>query len=81
VADEQTEPAIPQDLIDLQRAWWEAESAWVADPTDRAVYEAFIKAGTMLYFHPHWVTVMNRFKTTQELRTLARPATQQPVDA
>ncbi|MBV6702611.1 hypothetical protein [Kitasatospora aureofaciens] len=41
-------------------------------PDDRAVYEAFIDTGVPLYFHEHWSKVANRFKTTIEVRKLAK---------
>ncbi|MFE4398691.1 MULTISPECIES: hypothetical protein [Streptomycetaceae] len=62
----------PADLLDLQRRWYAAEAAWVADPTEetRGVFAA---VGAELYAHPHWGGVGNQYEAFMALKKAGRP--------
>ncbi|MFE4398681.1 hypothetical protein ACFRPV_33110 [Kitasatospora sp. NPDC056808] len=64
----------PDDLLDLQRRWYEAEAAWAADPSmERRA--GFAGIGGELYNHPYWAGVENRHKAAMALKAAVRPGT------
>ncbi|MFF2123758.1 hypothetical protein ACFVXH_41215 [Kitasatospora sp. NPDC058184] len=69
----------PDDLLELQRRWYEAEAAWAADPSEEKRV-GFAEVGAELYFHPFWATAGNRHKAEMALKAAVRPgAAQEPA--
>ncbi|MFF0413472.1 hypothetical protein ACFYUY_23930 [Kitasatospora sp. NPDC004745] len=61
------------DAVATQRQWFEAETGWTQDPTNRERYEAFIAAGLQLHNHSYWAAAGgNRFELEKAVRTAAQ---------
>ncbi|WP_369185849.1 hypothetical protein [Streptomyces sp. Y1] len=64
---------LPADLLELQRRWYEAETAWASDPPEKTK-AAFTAVGAELHAHPHWAGVENRHQAAMKLKEAARAA-------